>query len=62
MYGVRRLYYTNNKKRITSIVIIVKYGAQEARNRMDTVISILIVFSVLLAIGFEALLPPCCPV
>ena len=47
----------NNRMRITSIVLMVKNGAHEARNSTDMVTSILMVLSMLLAIGVGVLLP-----
>ena len=41
---------------ITSMVIMVKYGAQEARNSADMVISILTVLNVLLSVDVAVLL------
>ena len=45
--------------RITLIVIMVKYGAQAARNSTATVASILILFNVVLAVFIAVLVLPC---
>ena len=45
------------QKQITSIVIIVKYGAQETKNSMETAPSIFMVLIVLLEVNVAALGP-----